>query len=209
MLLPLLLFFWQQLLIPPLPPARLPHFSGVQTISTFHGISENVIKDVCTAVKIGAVAGLGFSAVSWKVQQTHTTTGRDLHYLVGAPCHSASIGGSFCVRTNFLRLHEVLKQLGAKTIQNRQHGLSIMLEGTFTYFQSLDLERFLRTKWRKAFPSLVQLSGIPGHHPKSQEEWSQPLSAPRGPSPAPEMPPSCREPLHYLRRAMAGGVSVV
>lgn len=196
-------------MIPPLPPAHSPHFSGVQTISAFHGISENVIKDVCTAAKIGAVAGPCFSAVSWKVQQTHTTTGRDLHYLVGAPCHPVSIGGSFCVRTNFLRLHEMLKQLGAKTIQNRRRGLPITPERTFTHFRSLDLERFLRTKWRKAFPSHVQLSSIPGHHPEPREEWSQPPPAPRGPSPAPEMPPSCREPLHYLYGATAGAVSVV
>lgn len=103
----------------------------------------------------------------------------------------------------------MLKQLGAKTIQNRRRGLPITPERTFTHFRSLDLERFLRTKWRKAFPSHVQLSSIPGHHPEPREEWSQPPPAPRGPSPAPEMPPSCREPLHYLYGATAGAVSVV
>lgn len=54
----------------PLPPAHLPHLRGVQTISTFHGSTENVTEDVCTAVGTGATAGPRFSAVSWEVQQT-------------------------------------------------------------------------------------------------------------------------------------------
>lgn len=34
-------------------------------------------------MKIGAAAGLRFSAVRWEVWQTHMTTSRDLHYLAG------------------------------------------------------------------------------------------------------------------------------
>lgn len=65
-----------------------------------------------------------------------------------------------------------------------------MWSGNSACFQSLDLERFLRTKWRKAFPSHLQLSSGPKHHTKPQEEQSQPPSAPWGLSPAPEMPES-------------------
>lgn len=75
------LFFWQLPWIPSTSPFE--QFSGGQTISAFQGISENVSKDVCTAVKIGADVGLCFSTVRWEVWQTHTTISRDLHYLAG------------------------------------------------------------------------------------------------------------------------------
>lgn len=87
-----------------------------------------------------------------------------------SPHHPASIGGSFCVRTNFLRLHEVLKQLGTKPNQNRLGQLSGTVEGTYARLRSLGSERLLRTKWRKAFPSHLQLSSGPKHHTKPQEE---------------------------------------
>lgn len=76
-----------------------------------------------------------------------------------SPCHTASIGSSFCVRTNFPRLHKVLEQPGAKTIWHRHCEVSIAPEGTFTCFWSLNLKtsRFLRTKQRKAPPSHMQL----------------------------------------------------
>lgn len=60
----------------------------------------------------------------------------------------------------------MLKQLGAKTIQNRLCGLSITPEGTFTHFWSFNLERFLRTKQRKAFPSHMQHFAILEHYPR-------------------------------------------
>jgi len=47
------------------------------------------------------------------VWQTHITTSRDLHYLAGRAVLQV-YQGSFCVRTNLLRIYEVLKQLGAK-----------------------------------------------------------------------------------------------
>lgn len=64
MLLPILLFAFIFIFIfsgnscGSLPPDCLTHFSGGQTISTFQGTNENVSKDVCTAVKTGAAAGL-------------------------------------------------------------------------------------------------------------------------------------------------------
>lgn len=70
-----------------------------------------------------------------------------MHYLVGASRHAASIGGSFCVRTNRLRLYEVLKQLGAKSIQNR-HWVQHNARGDFHRLWILWL--------RKAFEGKVE-----------------------------------------------------
>jgi len=121
-------------------------------------------------VKIGAGAGLCSSAVIWKVQQTPTTTHGDLHYLAGAPHHPTSIRGSFCVRPNFLRLHEVLKQLGAKIIQNRQHGLSVNTTGDFHMLSVLQLGKVCPDKAEEGLSISCVAFWHPGPSPQTSRK---------------------------------------
>lgn len=184
LLLPFLLFF--SVSDHSLPPARLPHFRGVQTISTFHVSLKMSLRMFAQLWEQGPLWGrvLVLSAGKWS-RPSDDWEGFVLS--CKSPHHPAPIRGSFSVRISFWRLRELLKQLGAKPSQNRLGQISITVEGSSTHFQSSDLDRQLRTKWRKAFPSHLQLSSGPKHH-TNLKKGGQPSPAPWGPCPAPEMP---------------------
>lgn len=162
-------------------PATSPfaHFGGVQTVSAFHGITENVTGDVCTAVKIWAVAGLCFSAVSWKGSRP---TGKLVRictilqeppvtlHLSGAPSvrGQTSWGYGRCLNS----LEQKLSRTDSVPWAKHQRGLP----HTFGRSTWKSLEGQSRGRPLHRTCSFLAPWGITPNH---QEEWSQLPSDPK------------------------------